>query len=292
MNSGLMWAALAGGELLLVLFLALLISWFRNRAMRRRDRKAVRALVSQSRKRKEQRMAEIGEFLAKKYALEGEALGYAVRELHKAEMGLIQAFANTYLKRDAKAASSFIMPVEEGMAAYWGLSSGGPVQGEPAEDGGEMDRLRKENQELSAELRVTMDTLSRMLNEYSTVFSKDADLGDIQVIGGETDLAEEQDAESDSGAVPDGDPLPAEAAEHQASDDGAADDASADSTDAVLQGVGDAADGMEGDGGSAAGSDGEPAETPVADATIPSAEQESDALDAEGAGEESLGLRA
>ena len=55
-----------------------------------------------------------------------------------------------------------------------------------------MEFLRKENQELSAELRITMDTLSRMLNEYSTVFTKDADLGDIQVIGGESDADADQ----------------------------------------------------------------------------------------------------
>lgn len=193
MISTLMWAALAGGELLLVLFFALLISWFRNRAMRRRDRKAIKALIAQSKDRKEQRMAEIGEFLAGRYAMRGDVLGHAVRDIYKAETGLAQAFANTYLQRDAKAAAGFLRRIEDGVAGYWTLSPAmAGEQGVSAGDAGEVEFLRKENQELSAELRITMDTLSRMLNEYSTVFTKDADLGDIQVIGGESDADADQ----------------------------------------------------------------------------------------------------
>jgi hypothetical protein len=188
MSMALLWAALAGGELLLILFLALLASWLRNRRLRRRDRKAIALLVADAKNRKDQRLTEIAEFLSSKYALEGDRNDDATRALYQVERGLIQDFANIYLKRDAQAAANFCTPVVEGFSEYWAATpaaSRADAGGETAEEGGEMDYLRTENQRLSSELRVAMDTLSRMLNEYSEVFSKDADLGDIQVVDGE-----------------------------------------------------------------------------------------------------------
>lgn len=210
MSNTLLWIALAGGELLLIIFIALLVSWIRNRIMRRRDRKAIDALVSNSRGRKEERMAELGDFLGEKYALEGEAHGYAVRALYKAEARLIQAFARTYLNRDARSASRFNRPVEDSVGEYWSLEAGvghadfvhaadasaeeameaaqAAAEGQEMVDSGELAKLRKENETLSDELRLAMDTMGRMLNEYSNVFTKDADLGNIQVIDGEPSL--------------------------------------------------------------------------------------------------------
>lgn len=206
MSTTLLWAALAGGELLLILFLALLASWLRNRQMRRRDRKAIKLLVADAKNRKDQRLLEIGEFLSRKYALDGDAKTEAAQALYKSELGMVQAFANVYLRRDAQSAANFYKPVEDGFGAFWSaMPDASPLaesdeSGVP-EEGGEMDYLRTENQRLSSELRVAMDTLSRMLNEYSEVFSKDAELGDIKVVEGEPAAEEVQEA------------VPAEAAE-------------------------------------------------------------------------------
>lgn len=224
MSGSLVWIALAAGEFLLIIFLALLVSWVRHRAMKRRDQKAIKELVAYYRGRKDERLGEISEFLGEKYAMEGDEQGYTARTLYKAEAGLIQSFARTYLNRDAKSALRFHKPVQEGFGEYWKLETGAE-KGEPsatedlaeleaeaaaaaeqaAEEGGdavELDRLRKENQSLSDELRLTMETMGRMLNEYSSVFSKDADLGDIQVIGGEADLdAMPEETQQESAAV-------------------------------------------------------------------------------------------
>jgi hypothetical protein len=233
MSDTVLWIGLAVGELLMIVFLALLVSWLRNLAMRRRDRKAVESLVAHSRGRKDERMAEIGDFLGSKYALEGEAHGYAVRALYKAEARLIQAFARTYLHRDAKAASRFHKPVEDGVGEYWSLETGvekteGDGDGQAMEaamaeaseaeaaeaegDDGELERLRKENQSLSDELRLTMDTMGRMLNEYSSVFAKDAELGNIQVIGGEAELDGDSEALAAESVAVDEETLPEEGA--------------------------------------------------------------------------------
>lgn len=250
MSDTLLWIALSGGELLLVLFIALFVSWVRNRVMRRRDRKAIEALVSHSRERKDERMAEIGGFLGEKYALEGDAHGYAVRALYKAEARLIQTFARTYLQRDARAASRFHKPIEDGMGEYWSLEPGvghadfvnaeaaaeqeeAMVRAAAAEaaqemvDAGELEKLRKENATLSDELRLAMDTMGRMLNEYSNVFAKDADLGNIQVIEGEPTLEDPSEALTDA-------PLEEEAAAEAAAESMAqATEPSADVTDAA-----------------------------------------------------------
>jgi hypothetical protein len=59
------------------------------------------------------------------------------------------------------------------LAPYYELEGGGIVvaQEQADEDTSELENLRAENQRLSDELSVTMETMSRMLNEYSTMFT-------------------------------------------------------------------------------------------------------------------------
>jgi hypothetical protein len=238
MNDSWLWIALAVGELLFVVVLLLLVSWLRNRAARLRDRRAIRSLVAETKKLKDQRREQIATFLTERFGLSGEMLARAVRGVYRAELHLIQTFANIYLHRDARAAAGFRQSVEEGVEPYWELAPGeataAPESAEVAEededvsmDAGvmaeeesgedpELARLRGENVRLSEELRVTMDTMSRMLNEYSTIFSKDSALSDITVLDAagegvasdaavDTDLqasgvAEDVAGESDNGA--------------------------------------------------------------------------------------------
>lgn len=206
------WLLLAAGELVFILLLLLLAMWLRQRAVLRRDRQAVRALVDRARKQKIERREQIRQFLSGRFGMAGEALAQAVHDMHRAEMRLIQSFASAYLNRNAAKAANFAAEVEASVEPYWELSAEGaalteaPEAAESAEqqeetsaaeaeqpaatedaavDGVEVERLRGENDRLSEELRVTMDTMSRMLNEYSTIFSKDADLSEITVLDAE-----------------------------------------------------------------------------------------------------------
>jgi len=222
MNDQLLWIVMTAGEVLLVVVLVLLVAWLRNQAIRRRDRKAIRSLVSQIRELKAQRRDEIAAFLGEHHGLSGETLERAVHDVYQAELQLIQGFANTYLKRDATTAASFHRAVEHGVSPYWQLPVLGVAQdgagaelapsaaaGEEAEgsDSLEMDKLRSENVRLSEELRVTMDTMSRMLNEYSNIFSKESELQGITVIdedgeeGGEAPEAGTDDATATDAAT-------------------------------------------------------------------------------------------
>lgn len=199
-----LWVAVSVAEVLFVLAALLLVSWIRNSAARRRDRQAVRALVAATRAGKDERVAEISAFVASNFGLTGDALARTVRAIYRAEVRLIQIFANTYLERNASVAANFGRPVRESTDPYWELAPGGASASADADvadqqeeqqaqadadaaeetvftNEAEVARLRGENTRLSEELKVTMDTMSRMLNEYSTVFAKEGEIGDITV---------------------------------------------------------------------------------------------------------------
>lgn len=178
-----MLAALAA-EILLLAFAALLVSWLRNRAARRRDLQAMRGLLARVKKGKAEREAVIGSFLGERMGLAGENLEQARVVMLRAEMYLIQQFAHLYGRRDAAMAGRFDAEVVAAIDPYHGLV-GSTVVAEsapPADDGTELDELRRENERLSAELRITMETMSRMLNEYSTMFSGSAPAAAVPIV--------------------------------------------------------------------------------------------------------------
>jgi len=167
--------AALGGELVLLLLALLVFAWMRNRAARRRDAKAVRVLAERVRQGKSERQATLQAFLASHHGLQGEALTAATTALYRAELGVLQQFAGIYRARDAAAAAQFDIRLAGAVAPYHELTAEagtvtGAADGE-APDAAEMDTLRRENKRLSDELKITMETMSRMLNEYSTMFS-------------------------------------------------------------------------------------------------------------------------
>jgi hypothetical protein len=165
-------AALAG-ELLLVLFVLLAVAWFRSRAAQRRDNKAMRVLVARIKNGKKEREATMAGFLGEQMGLSGEPLQQAKTAILRAELVLLQRFAGVYKKRDAGAAAQFDIDLAAAVLPYQELQSGGTAVApdEPAVDASELEKLRAENVRLSEELSVTMETMSRMLNEYSTMFA-------------------------------------------------------------------------------------------------------------------------
>lgn len=166
-----------GGELLLIVFIALVVSWVRNRAARRRDAKAMQALVARVKQGKAEREALLGKFLSEQMGLAGEVLDEARVTMLRGELGLLQRFVHLYGKRDAARASRFDTDLEAAIQPYHALAIAGDpiVEAEAGEgDGSELERLRAENSRLSDELRITMETMGRILNEYSTMFAGEA----------------------------------------------------------------------------------------------------------------------
>ncbi len=172
--SGMMfWLGLAGGEVFLVIFVLLVVYWIRNSGAARRDRKAAAKLVATVRKGRAEREAAIDGFLSDQMGLSGNALEQVKAAMLREERRLLQRFADTYRRRDSGTAAQFHLDVEAALAPYFELQvSGGTVvsEGEGA-DAGELEALRTENERLREELSVTMDTMSRMLAEYSSMFA-------------------------------------------------------------------------------------------------------------------------
>lgn len=174
MNDMALWFGLLGAEIVLVVLLLLVVAWVRNRAAALRDRKAMASLIKHAREAKSQREQVIADYLAG-LGLQGELLQASKTRILNEELRLLQRFADIYGKRDAASAAQFFIHAEAALAPYHELAGQGAVEAVPVEagegDAAELEKLRKENARLSEELSVSMDTMSRMLSEYSTMFS-------------------------------------------------------------------------------------------------------------------------
>jgi hypothetical protein len=169
-------AALAGEFLLLVLVF-LLVAFVRSRAQQRRDTKAARGLVARIKQGKAEREAAITRFLTEGAGLTGEALDKAKVALLRAEFGFLQRLAGVYRMRESAAFARIDSDLYAAVEPYHAMTSvpaaaaAADGDGGALEDNAELELLRKENKRLSDELTITMETMSRMLNEYSTMFA-------------------------------------------------------------------------------------------------------------------------
>lgn len=160
------------GELLLGFFLLSCFLIGYGIVKRNRIRKASRQLVGRIESDKATRTERLRSRLEEYYGYAGEALELAVNDLTQTELRLYQNVINSYLKQDVIAFQQSDVDVEKLVSAYQQLNMQGSVgeTEQPAETSGEIKRLEEENQRLSEELKVTMDTMGHMLNEYSSMF--------------------------------------------------------------------------------------------------------------------------
>ena len=165
--------AALGIELLLLLLVFLSVSWFRSRAVRQRDLRAMRTLIARVRQAAPEREEAIGRYLEKGMGFSGEALDEARASLLSAERALLQHFVSVYGQRSAAAAARFDGDLFAALEPYHLVGGAGTMapamQGNA--DGVQLDALQQENRRLSEELQVSMETMSRMLKEYSTMFA-------------------------------------------------------------------------------------------------------------------------
>lgn len=161
-----------GVEALLLLLLFLGISWFHNRALRRRDVQAAKDLVARVRQRTGEREEAIARFLEQGIGLSGTTLDQARSQLLGAELAVLQRFADSCRQRAASAAERLDYDMMALVEHYHALSTAGARSAtDCAGDQRQLEALREENRRLSEELQVGMETMSRMLKEYSTMFA-------------------------------------------------------------------------------------------------------------------------
>jgi len=215
MGDSLIWIALAGGEVFGVIFILLFVSWVIGVRKKSRDRQAIKQLVARVAKERAQRLDALRGILIKNYGLSGGEKERKAVTLLNSELRLINGFSNLYLKRDATAASAFDKSLHTSLDVFHELAAAEAApDGETSEevvadeqdvsedqapepDGNPEDMvfLRSENKRLNEELRVTMETMSRMLNEYSTMFGSDG-TKEVNAVMDVVEIDEEDGAEA------------------------------------------------------------------------------------------------
>jgi hypothetical protein len=146
-----------------------------------RIRKAAHHLAERVQNDRSARTERLKNLLSVKFGYAGEELEQTVRNITQAEMRLFQNLINSYMEDEQTNLGQIDVDEENLVLAYQDLktpqgSAVASVLTDSGIDETEMQRLQEENKRLSDELRVTMDTMGRMLNEYSSMFSDDNDM--------------------------------------------------------------------------------------------------------------------
>ncbi|MCU7923588.1 MAG: hypothetical protein KZQ88_12925 [Candidatus Thiodiazotropha sp. (ex Dulcina madagascariensis)] len=174
--------ALIVSELLIGLsILSALLVWF-TLLRKRRIRQAASHLAERVQSDKPKRTERLKKLLEERYGYQDEILDQSLHNIMQTEMLLFQNVINGFLKDDQVHLQQMDVDVENLVLSFQNLelSEGAAAAVEaPSSDDEEVNHLKAENERLSDELRVTMDTMGRMLNEYSSMFS-----GGIDNMGG------------------------------------------------------------------------------------------------------------
>jgi hypothetical protein len=174
-------------ELLVVTSVAALALFLLAVVRKKRDRKAVQALVAKINEGQQQRVGESGEILTSRFGLEEEQATKLATDIDSAERGFYQTMIATYLRRDYEALGDIDEVFMRAVEIYRTLTPSGEGGGDQSE---EIARLRKEKERLSAELKGAMEAMGGVLNDYSSA------LADGGANGAEKD-AQEQGASSE-----------------------------------------------------------------------------------------------
>jgi hypothetical protein len=164
-------------ELLLVtaaVSVVLAVIWF---SRKRRDKKAAMVLVARIKEDRARRKQETKDILVKRFGVaEGQAEELATT-IDREEKRFYQILINTYLRRDVTVFENMYVEYESAVDPYRSLEVSQASE-KPAGSGigdinesAEMLRLKEENKRLSEEVRITMETMGRMLSEYSAMFA-------------------------------------------------------------------------------------------------------------------------
>ena len=164
------------GELLLVTSILSVVMVVLAVVRKHRDRASAGKLITRIKQDEARRQQETRDLIGQNFRLQGELLEALVKKIGREEKFFYQTLINLYLKRDAAALEVLHVAFEGATEPYRTLQLPEPnvAQDTPAADGdesAELTRLRQENERLSEELRITMDTMGRMLSEYSSMYT-------------------------------------------------------------------------------------------------------------------------
>ena len=144
---------------------------------KRQIQQAAEKLVERIRRDMAPRSDRLRQKLSNSYCYSGELLEQSLHDLNHAEKRLYQNLINGYLKQDVAAFQQIDVDVENLVLAYQELEPPSvemetlTEEKSDEDDEVEIGTLQEENQRLSEELKVAMNTLARMLSEYTSMVS-------------------------------------------------------------------------------------------------------------------------
>ncbi|TVO75517.1 hypothetical protein [Sedimenticola selenatireducens] len=168
------------GELFLVSIVAACIVVYLMVSKHQRDRAAMRTLVARIKEDSGRREQETRKIMEERYGFTGVDLEEIVKKIAREEKAFYQVLLDVYLKRNADALQNLSVDYEGSVETYRTLEiprRGNAVADTDGEsvDSEEVMHLKEENLRLTEELQLTMDTMGRMLSEYSLMFSGGTD---------------------------------------------------------------------------------------------------------------------
>jgi len=166
---------LALGELLLISMAAALGLAVAGLVRKSRERRAVAKLIRRIKEDEARRRAETHNLMQENYGFEDQQLESIVNRITREEKRFYQALINLFLRRDVNLMEVLHVECEGVTEPYRTLEI---PRSDPDQDDNlqsdlatQVEVLREENERLTTELGVTMDTMGTMLTEYASMYS-------------------------------------------------------------------------------------------------------------------------
>ncbi|MCB1752738.1 MAG: hypothetical protein KDI74_13535 [Gammaproteobacteria bacterium] len=167
-------ALLAFGELLFISIVISLGFFVAGINRKRNERKSVARLIGRINQDKERRRAETHSLMQENFGFKGEELESIVNRISREEIRLYQGLINLFCKRDLHMLEVLHVECEGVTEPYRTLELPKPDSGPndvESDLAAEVEMLKEENERLSTELGVTMDTMGKMLTEYASMYA-------------------------------------------------------------------------------------------------------------------------
>ena len=162
-------------ELLIATTLVLVLLIALNIVRKSRDRKAAASIIQKIKEDEQRRRAETKKIMIHKFGFDDVAAEKLTVKIDLEELAFYQKIINMYLLRDASVLDVLNINYEASVTPYRTLEPpGSGSSANSADEPKDMVHLKKENKRLSEEIAVTMQTMGRMLSEYSSMFAEKA----------------------------------------------------------------------------------------------------------------------
>ncbi len=144
---------------------------------KQRDKKIAAELIQKVKEDDMRRVEETNKIMLHNFGFEEDAAEEIAVQVGREERRFYQNVINFYLRRDARAFDNLNISFEGAVEPYRSLKPPGVggASGGAVNESEEIERLNVENKRLSEEISVTMETMGRMLSEYSTMFGEGKD---------------------------------------------------------------------------------------------------------------------